>query len=768
MNQLFHLGLCNALLAGGLCLLAFVLDRRFRQPRVTHTVLLFALLKLVTPPLFRVPVDLSEIRTVPKSTAAVSWSASELTAGESLGLPSPVAAETWPLTDAPLPAEPRFSWSDVREGLMAVWFAGTLLMLLTALVRVVRFHRLLRQTTSPASAELSHAADCVAWQMGLRRAPRILVTSAGLSPFVWWAGRQVLVIVPDQLLTSLTESRRDLLLAHEFAHVRRRDYLVRWLECGARALFWWNPMVWWAQKQLRISEEACCDDLVIRQMSVTSFEYASTLVDALETLVRPAIRPPAIVSAINSGGVLERRIQMILNGGTRPFSRSLYGLVCLVAFVVIPMGVVQAQDFEAVKRRLNKAVKHDEITFEQAAIMMDALLETHNEEYDHDDHDHDDHHAEHHDHDAHHDHHGEAHEHDAHAEIRAREEKLRHLERELRGAVERGQVTEEQAREKMMAIHRELEKEVREIHQAEQKRAMTHEMEAIEKKLWAAVKSGRMSEEDAKAKMAALKKELWQRMKDHAHDHEAHEREMHEREMHEHKEHAARQQEQRKRRYMELQGQIKAQVDAGKVPAELAEKKLIELRMKMWPKEAHDEEAHEHGAHEEGAHEHEAHEHEHDADERRADLERRRVEEREQEVRRQVEERQAKMMELLKRTREVEMKRAQQARAEAEQAREQAEQARAKAMERAERDRRSNARAQIDWKRIESRVKEAVEQGKISEEEAKERMAELKRRLGAYRKQAEDDDGEDEEEDEEDGDDEEDAVVETAEDDEDE
>ncbi|MCR9202894.1 MAG: M56 family metallopeptidase, partial [Planctomycetaceae bacterium] len=327
MNQLFHLGLCNALLAGVLCLLAFVLDRRFRQPRVTHTILLFALVKLLTPPLVRIPVDLSEIRQVATPTADVSSSVSGPGGTERLALPAFAASETRPSAVAASPAESRVTWADLQTGLIVVWCVGTLLMLLTALVRVVRFHRLLRQTTKAAPAEFTHAADCVAWQMGMRRAPQVLVTSAGLSPFVWWAGRQVLVIVPVQLVTSLSESRRDLLLAHEFAHVRRRDYLVRWLECGARALFWWNPMVWWAQKQLRISEEACCDEMVIRQMSVTSLEYASTLVDALETLVRPAIRPPAIVSAINSGGVLERRIQMILNGGTRPFSRSLYGLV---------------------------------------------------------------------------------------------------------------------------------------------------------------------------------------------------------------------------------------------------------------------------------------------------------------------------------------------------------------------------------------------------------------------------------------------------------
>ncbi len=35
-------------------------------------------------------------------------------------------------------------------------------------------------------------------------------------------------------------------VAHELAHVWRRDHLVRWLEWVACVVFWWNPVAWWA------------------------------------------------------------------------------------------------------------------------------------------------------------------------------------------------------------------------------------------------------------------------------------------------------------------------------------------------------------------------------------------------------------------------------------------------------------------------------------------------------------------------------------------
>lgn len=371
IGRLFELGLSNAAFAAALCVLAFLVDRKFRQPRVTHIILLFAFVKLLTPPLFSIPIDLapSSSQDEPVTERRVS------PLHEAVGLvesgPSPVVAES----------EPLFPWPEIRILLTVIWIGGTVLMVAVALVRVWTFHRLLRQTTRPGGDALQSAAERVSLAMELRSTPTMLMTSACLSPFVWWAGREVIVVVPERLMNSIPIERCELLLAHEFAHVRRRDYLVRWLECAVCALFWWNPTVWWAQAKLRFTEEACCDEFVVRQLGVGSREYASTLIDALESLVCPAIRPPAIVSAINSGGVLERRIQMILSGEMRTFSRSLYGLVCAIAFTVIPLGVVEAQDFDAVKRRLARAVENDEITFDQAALMMNALLESHRHEH---------------------------------------------------------------------------------------------------------------------------------------------------------------------------------------------------------------------------------------------------------------------------------------------------------------------------------------------------------------------------------------------------
>jgi len=164
------------------------------------------------------------------------------------------------------------------------------------------------------------------------------------------------------------------ILAHELAHVRRRDYLVRWLEWLACVCFWWNPVVWWAQRNLRAAEEICCDELVISCLNPKPKFYANSLLSAVEFLARPVLRPPAMSSEINSGGFLERRFKMIVSEKpNQSNSRRLKICVLLCAMVVLPVGIASAQNYKAVERRLGEAVSNGELTLEQAVVMMDAL-----------------------------------------------------------------------------------------------------------------------------------------------------------------------------------------------------------------------------------------------------------------------------------------------------------------------------------------------------------------------------------------------------------
>src|SRR5207248_1335902 len=53
------------------------------------------------------------------------------------------------------------------------------------------------------------------------------------------------ILVPASALTGLTPLQLDALLAHEIAHVRRYDYIVRVLQSVIETLLFYHPAVWW-------------------------------------------------------------------------------------------------------------------------------------------------------------------------------------------------------------------------------------------------------------------------------------------------------------------------------------------------------------------------------------------------------------------------------------------------------------------------------------------------------------------------------------------
>jgi hypothetical protein len=107
-------------------------------------------------------------------------------------------------------------------------------------------------------------------------------------------------------------------LAHELAHLRRRDHWVRWLELVVLGLYWWHPVAWWARRRFQQAEEQCCDAWVLWALPGLARTYAKALLETVEFLseVRPVMPPAA--SGLGQVHLLKRRFAMILHDRWSP------------------------------------------------------------------------------------------------------------------------------------------------------------------------------------------------------------------------------------------------------------------------------------------------------------------------------------------------------------------------------------------------------------------------------------------------------------------
>ncbi len=358
VESLLNTALSNTAAALVLAIIAVAVGRLVRRPALAHGLWLLVLLKLLTPPLVVLPiswpVEPAEETAVEPATVLADTSEDIVirivaSADEPIAPVKPAAAPVAPRVTA---EEIPFSELTASTGdsslslpgwpvlLGAAWLAGSAAWLLLAGRRLGGLRRLLR-FARPAPAALRDEVRTLAEQLGLRQAPGVWLVPGKVSPMLWCLGGRPRLLLPADLLALLTDEQQTALLIHELAHLRRRDHWVRWLEMMATALWWWNPIVWWAQRELREAEEQCCDAWVTWAMPGAGKAYATALVECLDFL---SDAPPLPVGASGLGRTdLKRRLKMIMSG-TIPRRLSLGGAILLgLGAMLLPLVPAWAQ-----------------------------------------------------------------------------------------------------------------------------------------------------------------------------------------------------------------------------------------------------------------------------------------------------------------------------------------------------------------------------------------------------------------------------------------
>ena len=135
--------------------------------------------------------------------------------------------------------------------------------------------------------------------------------------------------------------RRPIVLLHELAHVRRRDWLSHRFADLVCALYWFHPLVWLTARRLRAEGEIACDDLVLTS-GIAAPDYARHLLDVARTL-RPISDVPQAAIAMARTARIEGRLIMILDAtrSRRALTRrALLLALGLSAAALVPLAVL--------------------------------------------------------------------------------------------------------------------------------------------------------------------------------------------------------------------------------------------------------------------------------------------------------------------------------------------------------------------------------------------------------------------------------------------
>ncbi len=342
MHPLVEAALFNAAIVTALALVVTIVSWSLRRPALTHLLWLLVLVKLLAPPICRVP--LIEREWVSRPVASIGSMIELSLADAPTRLPSVIGpSDPSDAQNVAGRARPRSlptvqtrspSWYQVwlrsalaglksesgsravLAGLLGVWGAGTVAWFLVQTLRCLRFQQAMRHGTA-APRDIQEQLQRLAARCGCSKVPLVWSMPGVLSPMLWSTGRSTRLIFPTALLERLDATARETLLAHELAHFQRGDHWVRFLTLFATGLFWWHPVVWWARHAIEAAEEECCDAWVVTRGAAPPRRYAEAILETIDFMAERRWQVPPLGTGMGQLPFLRQRLTWIMRGPRR-------------------------------------------------------------------------------------------------------------------------------------------------------------------------------------------------------------------------------------------------------------------------------------------------------------------------------------------------------------------------------------------------------------------------------------------------------------------
>lgn len=348
MHSILEFALMNAVMVIPLAIMAAIAGRFLRRPALSHLLWIAVLIKLLTPPIYQLPLidrqwaasvvrpwippvahsvdralGLGATNSLMSVAGASLTGLADVSASGDVPRPNTLAGQNQKIATSNSPflafliegIRNRVLTDYLTSALVVTWAVVGMAWFTFQGIRCMRFRRRLAYGCE-APAELQQYADQFARQLGLGHSPQVWLMPGVMSPMLWSTGRSKLLIFPEQLLDRLDREATGTLLIHELAHFRRRDHWVRVLELMATGFFWWHPVVWWARRQIEAVEEECCDALVVSMMDGPPKQYAQAILEAVDFLA-DFHRLPPLATGLSQFPFLRQRLTWIMRGPRR-------------------------------------------------------------------------------------------------------------------------------------------------------------------------------------------------------------------------------------------------------------------------------------------------------------------------------------------------------------------------------------------------------------------------------------------------------------------
>ncbi|WP_042454651.1 M56 family metallopeptidase [Neobacillus dielmonensis] len=110
---------------------------------------------------------------------------------------------------------------------------------------------------------------------------KIIYSNYSKSPAVYGMIRPK-ILLPEELIDKLTPEEFRFVFSHELTHIKNKDLAVNTLLMVVKAIYWFNPLIWYALNQIKQDCEMACDAGVLNTLKTEEVKkYGQTMINIL-------------------------------------------------------------------------------------------------------------------------------------------------------------------------------------------------------------------------------------------------------------------------------------------------------------------------------------------------------------------------------------------------------------------------------------------------------------------------------------------------------
>ena len=220
--------------------------------------------------------------------------------------------------------------------LLGIWIIGILAMIILVIKSSLRLRNLEKSALPLQNKEVRRLYHHCLEEMGIHRDIPVYSTAFLKSPIIVGLLKPC-IYLPIHLISDYNESDIRYMLLHELQHYKHHDSIASYLMNLAGVVYWFNPLVWYALKEMRNDREVACDTSVLKMLEEDAYEdYGNTLINFAEKV---SLTPFPFAAGLGGNmKQMKRRIINIASYEKPTFMKRLKGMTAFVLTAVLLLG----------------------------------------------------------------------------------------------------------------------------------------------------------------------------------------------------------------------------------------------------------------------------------------------------------------------------------------------------------------------------------------------------------------------------------------------